>query len=134
MRPVRRSEWEGESALERWKKTAVGLESLRGAILQVGPQTEALTGSVRSEARRNACDLSLPSPAPAQPNPPIVSLGTGGAPSSGKLWKGKGGGEVESPGTEVEDRGSSNLSFLCTTPDHTQSAHLSSLPMPRTFC
>ena len=104
--------------------------------MQVGPQTEALTGrpaEVRSEARRNGCDPSRSSPPPAQPNPPILSLGTGGALNSGKLWKGNGGGEVESPGIEVEDGGSSNLSVLCTTPDYTQSVHLSFLMMPRTF-
>lgn len=103
----------------------------------MGPQTEALTGrpaEVRSEARRNGCDRSRSSPPPALPNPPILlSLGTGGVPSSGKLWKGNGGGEAESPGIEVEDGGSSNLSVLCTTPDHTQSVHLSFLLMPSTF-
>ena len=102
----------------------------------MGPQTKALTGrpaEVRSEVPWNGCDPSRPSPPPAQPNPPILPLGTGGAPNYGKLWKRNGGGEVESPGIEVDDGGSSNLSVLCTTPDHTQSVHLSFLLMPRTF-
>lgn len=50
----------------------------------------------------------------AQPNPPLLSLEAGGAPNFAKLWKGKGGGEVESPAVGVEDEGFSNQSLPCT--------------------
>lgn len=52
----------------------------------------------------------------AQPNPPLLSLEAGGAPNFAKLWKGKGGGEVESPAVGVEDEGFSNQSLPCTPP------------------
>lgn len=62
---------------------------LRGAILQVGLQTKALTGrqvEVALQARRRGCG---PGPRP-QPKPPSLLREAAGPPSSGKLWKRKG--------------------------------------------
>lgn len=76
----------------------------------------------------------------AQPNPPLLSLEAGGAPNFAKLWKGKGGGEVESPAVGVEDEGFSNQSLPCTPspppPGRTHPVHppvSSSLLVPRIF-
>lgn len=61
----------------------------------MGPQTEALTGRPAELAPR----------ARTRPNLPLLPLEAGGAPSPGKLWKGKRDGEAENLGITVGKMG-----------------------------
>ena len=95
----------------------------------MGPQTEALTGRPAELAPR----------ARTRPNLPLLPLEAGGAPSPGKLWKGKRDGEAENLGITGGKMGALLIITSvhpCPGPAHTDPVHppvLSSFLVTRTF-